>query len=203
MNLYQRKTLVTIIAIHVIFGVQQYFANQTVVFPSPINPFLFLVAAVFFTFKTIRFATWTERILMLLLSSVGLIQIFTDVFMLEILMGHNHEMLRSWMSSNSFLWLELIGVSLLLITLPIIAFQVKSINNVYFVSVMLLVIGLTLLAFFQTPMEALIGIGILAAFFFYLLQRYNEQIMAGVSGAMHLWMIYFFLECVEYWNLQL
>lgn len=203
MNLYQRKTLLIIIAINAIFGLQQYLINETVVFPSPINSFVFFIATVFFLFKSLFNSTRTEKILMFLFTISALIQLVSDTFFLEILLSGQHATVSDWMNSTFFDTLQLIGVATLLITIPIIAKNIKEVKTIYAGILTLFFFALGALAFINISVEPLVILGIFTAFLIYLLVRYKEQIHAGVGAAMYLWVIFFFHEIFEYWNLLL
>lgn len=203
MNTYQRKTLLTILAINVVFGLQQYLINQAVVFPSPINSVVFLLATFFFFFKSFFKATKLEKTLLVLFVLMASIQMISDSFVMEIVFSSNHEQLYEWINSDAYTAFEVFGVVLLLATIPVIAHALRYVNDTYFYAVMTCFVFLLILAVFKVSIEPLLGLGLLAGLFVYILIKHNQQIYAGVSAAMHLWVIFFFHEAFDYWNLSL
>ncbi len=203
MNLYQRKTLGAIVALYVVFGCQQYLVNQAVVLPSPLNPVIFLLVTLFFSLKTLRNSIWVERGLMFSFLIVAVIQFFTDGLMLQVVFGIEHEVLTRWMQSQIYQLLPVIGLVFLLVTLPIIALQIRKIHVIHFAISIVISLLVFVLAFWDLPLESLYGLGALAFHYLYMLRRYNEQLLPGVSATMHSWMIYFLLQFAEYWNLLL
>lgn len=203
MNLYQRKTLLIILAINLVFGLQQYLVNGAVVFPSPINSFLFLLAATFFFLLTVFKSTRLEKLLMILFLITAIIQFFSDSFVLEIFLSSKHATVYEWMNSDAFAILQIIGVFTLLGTIPLIAISLKSINLIYTYLLLVVLVVLGLLAFVNLPLEPLIFLGMYSVLLVFLLRKHEQNLYAGVSAAMHLWMIYFFQECFEFWNLNL
>jgi len=203
MNPYQRKTLLIVLAINIVFGLQQYLINQAVVFPSPINAIVFLFASVFFFFKAFFKGTKLEKLLLSMFVLVAGIQLFSDSFVMEIAFSSNHEQVYDWINSKAYMSLQTIGVVLLLATVPIIAYAMRDIDKKYFFAGLGSFVLLLVLAFFKVPLEPLIALGLLALLFFVVLIKHNQQILAGVSAAMHLWLIFFFNELFEYWNLSL
>jgi hypothetical protein len=203
MNLYQRKTLLIILAINLVFGLQQYLVNGAVVFPSPINSFLFLVATVFFFILTIFKSTRLEKWLLILFLLTAIIQFCSDSFVLEIFLSSKHATVYEWMNSDVFALMQIIGVSMLLGTIPLIAISLKTINPIYTYLLLFILVVLGLLAYVKLPFEPLIILGLFSLLLFFLLRKHEQNLYAGVSAAMHLWMIYFFQECFEFWNLNL
>lgn len=203
MNLYQRKTLVIILSINLIFGLQQYLLNQAVVFPSPINSIVFLFATIFFLFKTILNSTRLEKLVMLLFLLSAFIQFASDSFVLEIPFANQHQSVSEWVNSSFFYMTQILGAMLLLSTLLILAFELRKIKVTYFYITLVLFITLVILAFFKIPLEPLIVLGLTCGFLQFVLIKHNEALLAGISAAMHLWIIYFANEMFEYWNLML
>lgn len=203
MNRYQRKTLFVILAINVVFGLQQFFINQAVVFPSPINAVVFIVATLFFFVKTFFSASKLEKLLLLMFVLVAVIQFISDSFVMEIALSSNHEQVYDWINSWAYQWMQILGVGLLLATIPIIAHAIRSIRHVYFYALLACFALLVLLAFFKISLEPLFVLGLISFLFVSLLWKHNEQILSGVSAAMYLWIIFFFHEAFDYWNLSL
>jgi hypothetical protein len=203
MNTYQRKTLLIIIAINVVFGLQQYLINKAVVFPSPLNAFIFFVATLYFFLKTVFKATKTEKILMVLFLVTAMIQLLSDTFFLELILSGQHATVSEWFNSANFDMIQLFGVASLLATIPLIGKNLRSINTSYFFVMLFFFATLCSLAFIKIPVEPLILLAFFVSFLIYLLFRYNERIYAGVSAAMHLWIIFFLNEVFEYSNLML
>ena len=203
MNRYQRKTLFVILAINVVFGLQQFFINQAVVFPSPINAVVFIVATLFFFVKTFFSASKLEKLLLLMFVLVAVIQFISDSFVMEIALSSNHEQVYDWINSWAYQWMQILGVGLLLATIPIIAHAIRGIGPVYFYALLACFALLVLLAFFKISLEPLFVLGLISFLFVSLLWKHNEQILSGVSAAMYLWIIFFFHEVFDYWNLSL
>ncbi len=203
MNIYQRKTLFVILAVNVVFGLQQYLMNQAIVFPSPINAIVFLLATFFFIFKSFLSGTKFEKLLLLLFGLVAIIKIATDSFIMEFAFSGSHEQVYEWINSDLFRLLQTLGVGLLLISIPIIANELRQIHFIYFISTLLCFIFLFALAFINISIEPLFGLGLLSGLFWFVLIKHQEQILVGVSASMYLWIIFFFHEAFEYWNLSL
>jgi hypothetical protein len=203
MNRYQRKTLFVILAINVVFGLQQFFINQAVVFPSPINAVVFIVATLFFFVKTFFSASKLEKLLLFLFVLVAAIQFISDSFVMEIALSSNHEQVYDWINSWAYQWMQILGVGLLLATIPIIAHAIRGIRLVYFYALLACFALLVLLAFFKISLEPLFVLGLISFLFVSLLWKHNEQILSGVSASMYLWIIFFFHEAFDYWNLSL
>lgn len=203
MNHYQRKALFVVIAINVVFGLHQYFINEAVVFPSPINPLIFLLVTVFFCAKLVFKSTWLEKCLMMLFLLVATIQFLSDSFTLEIFSRGEHTTIYKWMNSMFFGVVQFIGVVSLLITLPLVAYHLKTINRFYFYIFLFFTTVLTLLAFINMPFDPLLLLGAVACMMIYVIRKHGNAVLEGVRAAMHLWILYFIHEFFEYWNLLL
>jgi len=203
MNSYQRKTVLFIVAFNVVFGIQQFLINRAVVFPSPLNSFVFLSATVFFLFKTVYKSTRVEKLLLFLFLLTAVIQIVSDSLVLEVVLQGNHEQIYEWVNSPFYFALQIIGIVLLLSTIPILAISLRKIKFLYFSLLIFFFFSLLALAFLKIEFEPLIILGLLSCFFLFLTIKHQQEIRSGISAAMFLWVIFFLNEGFEYWNLTI
>ena len=198
---YQRKSIVFVLFVYFALAVFELFNNGALFFYTPFNNIVLFFISSFFFLKSFKKAVLLERIGLFGILCYSLMRLIDDPYFL--ITFFEHERIHAWRQSFTFLVLETIGYLMLFMSIFVLAFLVKPIQNLFswlFAGLGLLLISL---GFIDIPMEPFFAFAAVATCAIVLLNTHFDKLSESITALCTIWIILAILSLFELWNTSL